>query len=107
LEIYISCVQRVSGIRYIQSLVVTLELILDIMKVLCFLAVFGFCSVLANDVIWMELMSASIVDASGYKTQAETDKTIPELAADLGLKILVDLVKKADLADALSGEGMY
>jgi hypothetical protein len=63
----------------------------------------GFSAVLAHDQIWMELMSSQIVSAAGKDVAA--DKNIPQLANDLGLKTLVDLVTRAKLADALSGAG--
>lgn len=65
----------------------------------------GFSAVLAHDQIWMELMSAQIVSAAGKDVAA--DKNIPQLANDLGLKTLVDLVTRAKLADALSGAGPF
>lgn len=74
------------------------------MKLLVVLVTLWVSGVLANDVIWMEMLSSSIIDATEYKTEAD-NKTIPEVASDLGLKVLVDLVKKAGLEDALSGEG--
>lgn len=70
------------------------------------LLVVGVCAVVADDVMWMELMSSQIVDAANDKG-AVADKNIPELANDLGLKILVEAVKRADLTDTLSGPGMY
>lgn len=70
------------------------------------LLVVGVCAVVADDVMWMELMSSQIVDAENDKG-AVADKNIPELANDLGLKILLEAVKRANLTDTLSGTGMY
>lgn len=75
------------------------------MKVVTILVFVGFAGVLASEQIWMEFMSAQIVEA--VANDVEADKNIPELATDLGLKTLVDLVTKAGLADALSGTGPF
>lgn len=63
------------------------------------------CSISANDEVWMNLMSANIMEALTEEMGAREGKDIPTLAGDLGLTTLVDLVKKADLAGALSGSG--
>lgn len=75
------------------------------MKLVCILVAFGVSGILANDVIWMELMSSSIIDATEGKSEV-SNKTIPELATDLGLNVLVKLVDKAGLTETLSGEGI-
>ena len=74
------------------------------MQVFGLLFVAGFSAVLAQDQLWMELMSAQIVNAAGKNV--ETDKTIPQLAEDLGLKTLVELVTKAKLARTLASKGI-
>ncbi|XP_045164425.1 transforming growth factor-beta-induced protein ig-h3-like [Mercenaria mercenaria] len=75
------------------------------MKVVGLLLLTGFSAVFASEQLWMELMSAQIVNADG--DVANADKNIPQLATDLGLKTLVTLVKKAGLVDALSGTGPF
>lgn len=74
------------------------------MKVALLFLFAGVGSIVASDVIWMELMSARIVEALDDKA-VTVNKTIPEVADDLGLKILLKLVEKANLTDALSGSG--
>ncbi|KAL4228540.1 hypothetical protein ACF0H5_011590 [Mactra antiquata] len=69
------------------------------------LLIVGFAGVLGNDQIWIELMTAQIEDAVKYEVAAS--ENIPQLATDLGLTTLVDLVKKANLADTLSGTGPF
>lgn len=74
------------------------------MKVAALLVFVGFAGVFASEQIWMELMSAQIIEA--VEQDVEASKNIPQLATDLGLKTLVDLVTKAGLAGTLSGSGI-
>lgn len=62
----------------------------------------GLVGVIADDVIYMEMFSQQVEEAL---VTVDADKTLPELAADLGLTTLVKLVERANLTDALSGPG--
>ena len=56
-----------------------------------------------SELFWMNVLSEQIVEAATVET--EDAKDIPDLAADLGLKILSDLVDKANLTDTLKRKG--
>lgn len=74
------------------------------MKLAFLLAFVGVCYAKTNDAIWMDLFSSNIADA--VNSEVNDDENIPQLAGKLGLNTLVALVEKANLTDALSGEGM-
>lgn len=79
------------------------------MKLILAVITLSVCSISANDELWMNLMSANIMGAltEEMETGPREGKDIPTLANDLGLTTLVELVKKADLAGALSGAGPF
>ena len=77
------------------------------MKLILAVITLSICSISANDELWMDLMSAGIMGTLTEEMEAglKADKGIVDLASDLGLNTLVTLVKKADLAGALSSAG--
>lgn len=74
------------------------------MKAVAIFVLAGVAGAFAYEQIWLDFMSAMIEEA---EAKVDANKTIPELATDLGLNTLVDLVTKAGLGDALSGEGPF